>query len=156
MPARDPRPAAGDRPERSADRRSRRASQAEPPDGPPLRRRTAEEPRRRTAEAPDRVDARPARRPAPHSRTTGLTARRAATLAAAQVGDLTGRTPEGITSLDRGEEGWEVGVEVLETRRVPDSNDILAVYRVVLDNDGDLVSFRRERRYLRGRTEEDS
>ncbi|WP_431683169.1 gas vesicle protein GvpO [Kitasatospora sp. KL5] len=85
-----------------------------------------------------------------------MTARRAAARAAAQVGDLTGRTPEGITSLDRGEEGWEVGVEVLEARRVPDSNDILAVYRIVLDDDGDLVSFRRERRYLRGRTEEDS
>jgi hypothetical protein len=43
-----------------------------------------------------------------------------------------------------------VGVEVVEVSRIPDSADILAVYEARLDADGDLVSYRRVRRYARG------
>ncbi|MGW2250712.1 gas vesicle protein GvpO [Kitasatospora sp. NPDC001660] len=80
--------------------------------------------------------------------------RRAVARAARQVQELTGRAPEGIASLERDQEGWRVGIEVLETRRVPDSTDILAVYQVVLDERGGLVSYRRERRYHRGRVDQ--
>ena len=45
--------------------------------------------------------------------------------------------------------GVEV-VEVVEVSRIPDSADILAVYDVRLDADGDLISYRRLRRYARG------
>ncbi|MFF3072266.1 gas vesicle protein, partial [Kitasatospora sp. NPDC057936] len=82
-----------------------------------------------------------------------LSARQAAARAARQVQELTGNPPEGVTSLERDEEGWRIGVEVLESRRVPDSTDILAVYRVVLDERGGLVSYQRERRYHRGRVD---
>lgn len=64
---------------------------------------------------------------------------------------MTGRSPEGVTSLERTEDGWRVGVEVLESRRVPDSTDILAECTVELDGDGELLSFRRASRYYRGR-----
>ncbi|MFI6114359.1 gas vesicle protein GvpO [Kitasatospora sp. NPDC051164] len=75
--------------------------------------------------------------------------------AAICVQDLTGRSPEGVASLDRTQDGWQVGVEVLEAHRIPDSTDILAVYQVVLDPEGELVSYRRERRYHRGRANEE-
>jgi gas vesicle protein GvpO len=80
-----------------------------------------------------------------------LTARQAARQAARQVMELTGHEPEGVTSLARTDDGWRVGVEVVESRRVPDSTDILAVYRVDLDTDGELISYGREDRYYRGR-----
>jgi Gas vesicle synthesis protein GvpO len=48
--------------------------------------------------------------------------------------------------------GWRVIVEVVETRRIPDSADILATYLAEIGGDGELVSYRRLRRYLRGRT----
>ncbi|MEV0700221.1 gas vesicle protein GvpO [Saccharopolyspora sp. NPDC050389] len=83
-----------------------------------------------------------------------LKAAQVARLAVRQVHELTGREPEGVTSLERSETGWVVGVEVVESRRVPDSADILAVYEAELDADGDLVSYHRVDRYARGRGNE--
>ncbi|WP_223838414.1 gas vesicle protein GvpO [Saccharopolyspora pogona] len=83
-----------------------------------------------------------------------LKAAQVARLAVRQVHELTGRQPEGVTSLERSETGWVVGVEVVESRRVPDTADILAVYEAELDDDGDLVSYRRVDRYSRGRGNE--
>ncbi|MBM9506273.1 gas vesicle protein GvpO [Actinacidiphila acididurans] len=84
-----------------------------------------------------------------------VSAATAARLAAEQVMDLTGREPQGVTSLDRTDQGWRVGVEVVETHRIPDSTDILAVYRVDLDEDGELLSYRRDERYYRGRADKE-
>jgi len=90
-----------------------------------------------------------------HRRRSAVNARKAAQYAASYVADMTGRRPEGVTSLERTQGGWRVGIEVLETHRIPDSTDILAVYRVEIDNEGELVSYRRDQRYYRGRAEED-
>ncbi|RNF92620.1 gas vesicle protein GvpO, partial [Streptomyces botrytidirepellens] len=93
-------------------------------------------------------------RPASDTRRPAATARSAARSAARQLRELIGRDPEGITSVERHEDGWLVGVEVLETHRIPDSTDILAEYRVQVDDEGELVSYRRTRRYYRGRSED--
>ncbi|HUK73819.1 MAG TPA: gas vesicle protein GvpO [Streptosporangiaceae bacterium] len=82
-----------------------------------------------------------------------LAARQAAQRAARQVLELTGRQPENVISIAKDEEGWQVGVEVVEMHRIPDSADILAVYHVGLDARGELVACQRERRYHRGSTE---
>jgi hypothetical protein len=66
------------------------------------------------------------------------------------VARLSGRRPESVISLERTDGAWRVGVEVVEVPRIPDSADILAVYDVLLDTDGGLISFRRIRRYARG------
>jgi len=76
----------------------------------------------------------------------GLIARQATSL----VARLSGRRPESVISIDRKDEEWCVGVEVVEMSRIPDTTDILAVFEVRLDTDGDLVSYRRLRRYARG------
>jgi gas vesicle protein GvpO len=68
-----------------------------------------------------------------------------------QITELTGKAVEGVTGVEPGDGGWIVGVEVVEDRRVPSSADILATYEAELDEDGDLVSYRRLRRYPRGR-----
>jgi Gas vesicle synthesis protein GvpO len=78
------------------------------------------------------------------------TADRTARLAADYVAEMTGKEPEGITSLERRDDGrWVVGVEVVETRRIPDSTDILAVYEAELDPEGELLAYRRVKRYSR-------
>lgn len=82
------------------------------------------------------------------------TAREAVARAAHHVQDLTGGEPEGVTSLERTGDGWRVDIEVVESRRIPDSTDILAVYRVEVDEEGELVSYRRAGRYYRGRAQE--
>jgi hypothetical protein len=82
---------------------------------------------------------------------SSLSAREAAEVAVRQVHELTGKQPEGVTSLERSDDGWLVGVEVVESHRIPDTADILAVYEAELDQDGELVSYRRVDRYPRGR-----
>jgi hypothetical protein len=70
--------------------------------------------------------------------------------AAQQLLELTGRQAEGVTGLERTDEGWRVEVEVVEVRRIPDTTDVLALYEVTLDEDGELEGYRRLRRYGRG------
>ncbi|MER7707123.1 gas vesicle protein GvpO [Kitasatospora sp. NPDC097605] len=140
----------------------------------PARRTEDPEPARRRPRTPSGSESKPpgARRrssdPQPHTTAAGrrpsathraeparLDAQTAAAKAVVCVQEMTGRSAEGITSLSRETDGWRVGVEVLETRRIPDSTDILAVYQVALDQEGELVSYRRERRYHRGRANEE-
>lgn len=70
--------------------------------------------------------------------------------AARQLVELTGRDVEGVTSLERTDDGWRVEVEVLEVRRIPDTTDVLATYELTLDEDGDIEGYRRLHRYVRG------
>ena len=83
-----------------------------------------------------------------------VTAAVAARRAAQQVADFTGRSPECVISIDRADDGWRVGVEVVESQRIPDTQDVLAIYEVSVDRRGDLVSYRRTRRYARGQLDE--
>jgi len=81
-----------------------------------------------------------------------MSAVKAAQAAMAQLEMLTSREAEGIVGLRKNDDGgWTVVVEVVETRRVPDSSDLLAEYEVILDTDGDLMSYSRGSRYERGR-----
>ncbi|MGH8938672.1 MAG: gas vesicle protein [Actinomycetes bacterium] len=67
-----------------------------------------------------------------------------------QLVELTGRTPEGVTGLERTEDGWTVSVDVLDLHRVPETTDVLACYEVEVDEQGDLTGYRRVHRYVRG------
>jgi hypothetical protein len=81
-----------------------------------------------------------------------LPALKVARSAAEQLAQLTGREPEcviGIESLDH--TGWRVDLEVVESRRIPDSTDVLAIYEVEVDTSGELVGYHRSRRYIRGK-----
>lgn len=67
------------------------------------------------------------------------------------IAELTGKETEGVTGVEPSEDGWLVSVEVLEDRRVPSSTDVLSTYEVELAGDSELLSYRRVRRYSRGR-----
>lgn len=70
--------------------------------------------------------------------------------AARQLLELTGKDAEGVTGLERTEDGWKVQVEVVEMRRIPSTTDVLALYEVDVDTQGHLQGYRRLRRYGRG------
>lgn len=74
--------------------------------------------------------------------------------AARQLAELTGREPEGVTGLERTEDGWMVSIDVLELRRVPATADVLASYEVEVTGRGALRGYRRVGRYVRGSTSE--
>jgi hypothetical protein len=75
--------------------------------------------------------------------------------AAHELRDFVGATPTGVVGLDRVDDGWRVSLEVLELRRVPDTSSIMACYDVELDDEGELVGYRRTGRYVRGRTSDE-
>jgi hypothetical protein len=58
---------------------------------------------------------------------------------------------EGAIGLSKVEEGWSILLEALERKAIPDSMDILGVYEIRLDSEGNLLSF--ERKKLRKRAD---
>lgn len=74
--------------------------------------------------------------------------------AARTLTELTGRRPENVLGLHHDDEGWRVMLEVVELHRVPHATDVLGCYVVTMDDDGELVSYERSRRYMRSQTEE--
>ena len=83
------------------------------------------------------------------------TAAQIAAAATNQLLELTGREAEGVTGLERTDDGWRVLVEVVEVRRIPETTDVLALYEMTMDSEGALEGYRRVRRYTRGVPGED-
>ena len=61
---------------------------------------------------------------------------------------------DGVTGVSKTEEGWIVTLEALERRAIPDTMDILGLYEVRIDDQGNLLSFERKKLRKRGETEE--
>jgi hypothetical protein len=74
--------------------------------------------------------------------------------AANELSGLIGRQAEGVVGVEQVDDGWRVQIEVVESRRIPDTTDILAVYEVDVDPDGEVTAYRRLSRYVRGRFRE--
>ncbi|GEL23410.1 hypothetical protein PSU4_23640 [Pseudonocardia sulfidoxydans NBRC 16205] len=142
-----------------AESRDEFEDEAGEPEGEPAPRDGAR--RTRSARRPRRADPGPKRTPSkpgpsPRRGNRALLPAAAARRAAEQIVVLTGRELEGVVSVerDRDEGGWRIGIEVVETRRIPDSADILAMFEVCVDEHGDLAEFRRLGRYSRGRVQQ--
>ena len=66
-----------------------------------------------------------------------------------------GKTPaDGVTGLSKTEEGWAVLLEALERKAIPDTMDILGLYELHLDNEGNLLDLARKKLRKRGETNE--
>jgi hypothetical protein len=71
------------------------------------------------------------------------------------LAEITGREAQSTTSLERSDDGgWTVTVEVVELSRTPETDDLLGLYQVDLDDDGELLAYRRVRRYVRSQAGE--
>jgi hypothetical protein len=69
---------------------------------------------------------------------------------------LLGRPIESVLGVERQEnDGWQVTVQVIELERIPRSTDVLGAYAVSLDDGGELIGYRRRRRYNRSQADED-
>jgi hypothetical protein len=86
-------------------------------------------------------------------RTGGLDARGAVRKALEELAALISHTVEGAIGVRRDDETWVVTIEVLEDAHIPSTSDILAECEVRLDDEGELLGYRRGRRYVRGRVE---
>lgn len=73
-----------------------------------------------------------------------------AELAKKELAALTGLKPLTVTRTFKDDQGWHVGVEMLEMSRIPTSTDVLGDYEVLLAEDGRMLKFERRRTRLRG------
>jgi hypothetical protein len=71
-----------------------------------------------------------------------------------QLSTFTSRAVESISRLEREDEGWLFQVEVVELERIPDSTSVLASYTAHTDDEGNVVSYQRIRRYARNQAGE--
>lgn len=62
---------------------------------------------------------------------------------------------DGVIGLSKTEEGWVVLLEALERRAIPDTMDILGLYEVRLDSEGNFLGFERKKLRKRGDTKEE-
>ncbi len=66
-----------------------------------------------------------------------------------QLTELTDLRADTVSRLMKTTEGWQVDVEMIEMKRIPDSSDVLATYETTLDDEGNVLNYRRTRRYYR-------
>jgi hypothetical protein len=83
------------------------------------------------------------------SRTAETDPMAATRTAMKQLSVLTSCPAEGVSRLERNEDGWLIQVEVLELERIPDTTSILASYETHTDDAGNITSYHRQRRYAR-------
>jgi hypothetical protein len=84
---------------------------------------------------------------------TKMSARDLTLAARATIKDLTEYDPDTVSGLQWDGETWLVTVEVCELERIPNTTDVMASYVVQLDDNGGLLGYKRERRYVRGEAE---
>lgn len=82
-------------------------------------------------------------------RSRRLSGPRAVQAAKANLEELTEQAVESVSGLSRTREGWVVMLEVVELERVPRSTDLMASYRVEVDDEGELMGYERVARYYR-------
>ncbi|MCU4753509.1 gas vesicle protein [Halobacteria archaeon AArc-curdl1] len=70
----------------------------------------------------------------------------------ATAAKLIGRQLDGVTEIERRDDGWRGVVEVIERASIPDTQDILGRYAIEVSEDGEIEGYRRLDRYRRDDT----
>jgi hypothetical protein len=71
-----------------------------------------------------------------------------------QVSELMSRPVESVLGMERDDDGWVITVQMVELARIPNSTDVLGDYAVTLDREGEVIGYRRMRRYHRGQADD--
>jgi len=61
-----------------------------------------------------------------------------------ELSKLIGLTASSTVGVAKDEKGWHISIEMVEKRSIPDQMDLLALYEVLLDEDGNLLNFERK------------
>lgn len=66
-------------------------------------------------------------------------------IAKGEVQELFSFPLSNVTGACKTDDGWEVTVELLERKCIPDGQDLFGVYEIKLDHEGALASYERKR-----------
>ena len=67
-----------------------------------------------------------------------------------------GKKPaDGVTGLSKTDGGWSILLEALERKAIPDTMDVLGLYELRLDDEGNLLGLDRKKLRKRGETHEE-
>jgi len=66
-----------------------------------------------------------------------------------QLQSLLGLETSSVVAASKRDGGWQVMIELIERKAVPDTQDLLGEYEVLLDDEGEMISY--ERRAMRRR-----
>jgi hypothetical protein len=73
-----------------------------------------------------------------------------------ELPEMLGHPVDSVLGLEPDDsKGWTVTVQVVELSRIPHSTDVLGAYAVTLDEHGELLAYKRRRRYYRNQADED-
>ena len=81
-----------------------------------------------------------------------MNAQEVITKARGHIATMGKKSDEGVTNLSKREDGWTVSIEVVERKGIPDTMDILGLYEMILNDEGDLMSLERKKLRKRGDT----
>ena len=82
--------------------------------------------------------------------------RQAVERACVELAALVGRPVDAVIGMERDEgQSWQLRAQVIEVERIPHSTDVLGCYALTVDGDGRLLGYRRERRYVRSRADDE-
>ena len=81
-----------------------------------------------------------------------MNAQEVITKARGHIATMGKKSDEGVTNLSKREDGWTVSIEVVERKGIPDTMDILGLYEMILNDEGDLTSLERKKLRKRGDT----
>jgi len=88
-------------------------------------------------------------------KTKRLGVRELARRAGGELEQLLGKPVASVLGVQKRDDDYEVTVEVVEVDRIPETTNIMGVYKVVLDGQGELLEYARTRRYHRSQANED-
>jgi hypothetical protein len=83
-----------------------------------------------------------------------ISGREAVERARKELEEIMGRPVETVLGMERDDDGWVVTFQVVELARIPNSTDVLGAYVVQVDDNGEVVGYRRTRRYHRNQADE--
>jgi hypothetical protein len=66
-----------------------------------------------------------------------------------QMQAITGMSPETVSRLDATQDGWSVGIDMVEHQALPRTYDLLASFDVSLNATGEIRAWHRTARFVR-------
>ena len=60
------------------------------------------------------------------------------------ISKIIGLEPSSVVKTTKIDGGWQIAIEMVEKRSIPDGMDLLATYEVKLDEQGNILEFNRK------------